>query len=207
MSNSTYKIDENHTYMLFKNAIWLKVFYHNATFGDFYERNEADVLDSHTEQKFSILGSINSSFKINGKYEFLYEIPGKIGYNRWKQTNHPINTTKSMTPEENGFQPVKLYWPYNFGSLRKHNGCTVYCCSYDSQKWWYTIGALATCSKNSMPLIYDDSGTNSYNGKEVALWIRLPNINGLDEFKKTCHCHNPGRRPPTSVLILLIFAY
>ena len=109
MVNSTYKIDENHTYMLLGNTLWLKVFYHNSTFVDFFNKKEDEALDTHTERKFSILGSIDSSFKINGKYEFLYEVPGIRGYNRWRQSKHPKDTVVSITQDENCFHPVKLY--------------------------------------------------------------------------------------------------
>ena len=67
INNFTYILDQNHTYMIKANTLWLKVFYHNTTFGDYFKTIE-EVYESHTERKFSILGSIGTSFLVNASY-------------------------------------------------------------------------------------------------------------------------------------------
>ena len=182
--NSTYVVDANHTYMMLDNTLWLKVFYHNTTFGNYFSyNNEEEALDSHTERKFSILGTIDSSFLINKKYEFLYEVPGVRGYNRWRQSKHPKDTYASITPEENGFQPKKLWWPSDFIGLRKCKSGSIYCGSKNIDFWWFTIGANThNTIVNTMPLIHE----LHYHSYEVALWIRIPPTKGIDGFKASC---------------------
>ena len=202
-TNSTYVIDANHTYMILKNALWLKVFYHNTTFGDYFNSANADeVLNSHTNQKFSILGTIDSSFLIDKKYEFLYEVPGKRGYNRWRQTNHPKDTNLSTTPEQNGFKPIKLSWTKDFGSLKKC-AYTYYCCATGENSWWFTIGAKQRTSDaaiNTMPLINE----GGYSGYEVALWIRIPPTKGIDGLRISCRVQTRSYNVPSIIIALLL---
>jgi hypothetical protein len=172
--------------MFLANTLWLRIFYHNSKNSEYFSADGSEALYSSSSTKKSIIGSIDSSFQINGKYEFLYEVPGMRGYNRWRQLKHPINTTLWMKSEDNGFQPVKLSWSFNFGHLRKCNDYSVFCCSNNSGWWWYPIGAKSyNIYETELPLIYYDIDT-VYQGHEVALWIRVPPKIENVSFRITC---------------------
>ena len=204
MRNSTYRLDDNHLFMIKSNILWLQVFYHNTAFGDYFTSLE-ETLDSHTPQKFSILGTINDNFRVKNKFEFLLEIPGKRGYNRWRQYINPISTTKETNEITNKYEPVKLSWNLAFnGGLSKsfRDDLAFFDCSAGTNElWWYPIGARHCFSiPNTIPLIAYD-----YEGTEIALWIRYPSLT-IDGFiASPCFC----RRRNVSVahfIILLLFS-
>ena len=172
--NFTYYIDDNHTYMIKSNTLWLKIFYHNTTFGDYFE-SLGEVYDSHTAQKFSILGAIGPEYLVNEKYEFLLEIPGQKGYNRWRQKIHPLNTTKDATSVTNGYEPVRLSWKNYFDgglSMAWYGNTYLDCFAGNNTYWWYSIGAKKWYTKkNTMPLIAE-----YYEGPEIKLWVRVPSL-------------------------------
>ena len=183
MRNSTYYLDENHTFMIKSNILWLKVFYHNATFGDYFSSTE-ETLDSHTPQKFSILKYIDDSFKVREKFEFLLEIPGIRGFNRWRQLINPKETKTETNETTNEYQPVKISWPWRFfGGLSRSNSnhnAFFDCSAGNNDLWWYPIGARRRHTiDNTIPLIGD-----RYQGPEIALWIRFPSLS-IDGFKLT----------------------
>ena len=186
MQNSTYKLDENRTFMIKDNILWLKVFYHNTTFGDYFSSLD-EALDSHTAQKFSILGTIDDSFRVNGKFEFLLEIPGKHGYNRWRQIINPKDTTSATDGEANEYEEIKISWREKFyGGLAKNNADSTYfdCSAGDDLYWWYPIGATRYYTIiNTIPLNLNER----YEGPEITLWIRCPSLSA-DGFKQpTCY--------------------
>ena len=200
--NSTYYVDENHTYMIKSNILWLKVFYHNTTNGDYFTTLE-ETLDSHTKQKFSILGSIGSDFHVKGKYEFLLEAPGKRGYNRWRQSVHPKDTTTSSNEATNGYEPIKLSWKtYFYGGLSTSSSYQAFfdCSAGAADLWWFPIGAKwSYMIKNTIPIY------QYYEGTEIALWIRMPTLS-VDGFRLcSCACARNNIILQYSYLAFLIF--
>ena len=179
MTNFTAKINDNRTYMSKSGCIWLKVFYHNCENGDFFN-TRSETLEIYSKNKFSILGLIDSTFKINGKYEFLLEVPGQLGYNRWRQSVHPKDTTRDATEEINGYEPVKLSWKSCFyGGLSYCSSGNAYfdCSAGNKSGWWYPIGSRFQYKEsNLMPLIYD----TQYYGTEIKLWVRVPPLSGQE---------------------------
>ena len=173
MKNITYTVDANHKYMLMLNRLWLQVFYHNCTYGDYFTSLD-QVRDSHTARKFSILGSIGTSFKIKGKYEFLLDIPGMPGFNQWRQSVFPFDAQVTSTAESNGYEPVKLSWRGAFvnGIGLTNSGCSYLDCSAgNNSAWWFPIGCIKYYTiPNTMPLI----SSIDYQGPEIRLWIRVP---------------------------------
>ena len=165
-------IDENHTVLKKDGALWLLVFYHNTTFGDYFHSID-EVYDSHTAQKFSILGIINEAFKIRNKYEFLLDVPGFKGFNRWRQKYHPKETTQNTNSTMNEYEPIKISWRACFygGLAVSSSSSTFLDCSTDQTDWWYPIGAKTYHNKaNTMP-IHMDKGNES---PEIRLWVRIP---------------------------------
>ena len=94
-------------FKVFNNRKWLLIFHHKYEAEKDLFKNEKEVLSSKTENKFSILGSIDKTFRINRKYEFLLEYPGREGYNQWTQTKNPIFAEHM---KENGYKPISISW-------------------------------------------------------------------------------------------------
>ena len=190
--------DENHTVMQKDGSLWLKVFYHNTTFGDYFTKYE-DVLDSHTPQKFSILGLINEAFKIRGKYEFLLDVPGSKGFNRWRQKLHPNETTTTTNSTMNEYEPIKISWTESFiGGIAKSNSTTrtFFDCSTDYGQWWFPIGAKRHHTiENTIPVHRNPD----YEGPEIRLWIRIPS----GRIQTACKYNNRHHNIAIVIIVLV----
>jgi hypothetical protein len=202
--NSTYIADENHTYMIKSNILWLKVFYHNTTNGEYFKTLN-ETLDSHTKQKFSILGSTKTGFLVREKYEFLLEVPGRYGYNRWRQSVHPIDTTIHSNASTNGYEPIRLKWKsFFFGGLSRssNNRRTIFDCSAgNGTDWWYPIGAKTYHSvNNTIPLF------PGYEGTEILLWIRMP-ATGVDGFRIFTFIYKKNNRIMNYTFLIFLLSY
>ena len=188
MKNYTYSINETLLLMKTFNALWLRVFYHNASLGDYFTTKE-EVGYINTQQMFSIIGSIDETYQIAGYYEFLYEVPGYEGYNRWKQKVHPFQTTAASTSESNGYKPIELSWIESFdggisitiGTFRSFYDCSV----GNNSQWWYPIGAKSKwVTENKLPAFQNEGNVEA---STIVLWIRLPTKTELFEnFRITC---------------------
>ena len=94
--------------MEYQQALWLKIFYHNMTnLEGFFTEEEA--LDSEKEYKYSILGIIDQFKRPSIKYEFILEYPELQTYNRWKQTNNPLNEEESPDHDSKVEGFVEIY--------------------------------------------------------------------------------------------------
>ena len=160
--------------MVTENKIWLLVFYHNASLGDYFTEI-SQVANIDTPQMYSILGNINKSkYLVNGYYEFLYEVPGYEGYNHWKQKIHPFDTNPNSTMESIGYKKISLTWerPIFGGITRSQTNDTFYSCvgygNYETY-WWYSIGAKRAYRKNNTVPSFYETETSA-----IALWLRIP---------------------------------
>ena len=163
---------------------WMKIFYHNVEGGFFI--NENDVLYNNNENKFSILGYIDDTWKINNYFEFLLEYPEVIGCNIWKQSINPrFNSEIGDNQKAIGYIGINISWTLsNWGGLVKSNpGTDTY---LDGSTggigyWWYSIGSFKPYS-NGIP------GPNDIVVTKVLLWIKVLNndliiISKLKKFK------------------------
>ena len=191
-------IDDNHTVLKKDGALWLLVFYHNTTFGDYFHSLD-EVYDSHTAQKFSILGIINEAFKIRNKYEFLLDVPGFKGFNRWRQKYHPNETTQYTNSTMNEYEPIKISWvKYFYGGLAVSNDAASFLdCSTDQGDWWYPIGAKRCYLKSNTIPIYMNNGNES---PEIRLWVRVPS--GI--IPSHCKC-NYRQHHINTMLVVTVF--
>ena len=181
-----YSVNETTTLMIFGPSLWLKVYEHNASENDYFTSIE-QVAYVNQKNMFSILGSINNSFKVGGYYEFFYEVPGYQGYNRWKQKLHPFETSDDTTIEEIGFKPVKLTWTEPiFGGISKSQSPATFFNGdgygdYESW-WWYPIGPKQSDTNypGTIPACYPNQAPANI------MWVRLPTTTGRLEKIRTC---------------------
>ena len=204
--NTTYSILGNTTVMKIGGKLFLLIFYQNTTNGGYFANRE-EVLDFNTPNKFSIIGKIDESFYYNGKYEFLYEVPGYRGYNTWRQKIHPSDTNENTTSDDYQYEAVKLAWTVGFGGglgfNKKASTLTAFDCSFDDDGWWYPIGVINKYAyPNNMPTIPQ----GNILSPEVKLWIRVPPTLGLDPVLTVCRKAKAFGIMPQVAVILLCFS-
>ena len=171
------------TYKYDKGAYWLLIFYHNIENKVEFFKNEEEALNCHMQDKYSILGYINSlgdTYKIGEKFEFLYETDKGKKYLRWKQTNFPLNEDESKVSDKvvAGFVNISCPSPV-FTGLAKVTMATTYQGStfipalldgeVRSNYWHFSIASYGVHSMfpNTIPTI---PGSLM---KDVALWLRV----------------------------------
>ena len=142
----------NQYFRIYKNSIFELIFYHNLRIGSYFigEEDAKKALD-YDKGKYNILYKLNSSYKHNGKYEFLLEYPEKGKTNHWFQDNNPLDEEEYFVEnkkadgyyaDEGEIQMSEKCW----GGLVKHKSLdeNLYCLidgsTYDSG-WYYAIGA------------------------------------------------------------------
>ena len=171
---------------------WLKIFYHFNPNGEngFVNASEA-MYCVDNEHKYSILSTINRRYKINGLYEFIIEYPELGTYNRWQQTDNPLEITEDLiTRNVSGFNPIETKAVNdNWGGLsRTKDGINGYDLAPSllngipgNHEWYFAIGQY----KNVNWTYVDSSGSsleyripsNSLPVSIVSLWLKLHNIN------------------------------
>ena len=154
-------------------AYWVKIFYHHFDSSeDFFETKE-DALNVSKENQYSIFLEA-SQWPHDGPYEFLLQYPGLSvsGYNRWKQTNFPLNESDNLTKSTvDGYENVSCTWTiHSWAGLQKGHGCSLLEGSVGHGNWYYAIGAQS-CT----------DWTNCFPGPSgcvytVYLWMRIPDI-------------------------------
>ena len=162
----------------FQNKMWLLLFRHDMHEKEIYFSNENEFLFSNTKEKFSILGTLDDSFLINQKFEFLLEYPDVEGFNIWTQTINPLN---AIPEQSNGYVPVKESFTENSwnGLSRSSSVNSFLDGSPTNETWFYAIGLKGSWLEKSIPGPYDlgqDKYSNNlakYATYEVKLWIRI----------------------------------
>ena len=166
-------------FKVFVGRKWLLIFHHKYETDEDLFNNEEEVLSSSKENKFSILGSIDKSFRRNNKYEFLLEYPEKEGFNQWTQTKNPVFAEPW---KENGYKPISISWSNEswHGLARSSRvNHTFIDGSPSHDDWFYSIGTYLAWY-GSIPgitniLNYPENEREQLKVREVNLWIRIDN--------------------------------
>lgn len=150
----------------FLGVKWKLVYYHDSSFG-YWKKDRSDVFSCNEAGKYSILGSLHNSYRIDGRFEFLLEYTN--GFNRWQQRNNPIKEQKiEDKTEAKGYAELNCtFHEREWGGLLKSYD------NYDS----YVDGSIS--SKNYHYALFT---TTPWNGNIpgpnnpvslVKLWVRL----------------------------------
>ena len=166
-------------YKLERNSIWLLLFHHDVTIGDFFY-SHADALKcfNYTGGKYSIIYSLNNNYKINDKFEFLLEYPEINKSNRWRQSINPLYQSMIRGKNVTGYEPVDIQMSgRNWSGLYKVNSeqVTLLAASCNGN-WFFSIG---TVNKQFFPYFPGPD----FNSKIVSLWVRIRR----ETEKKRCH--------------------
>ena len=177
-------------YEIFKNRLWLLLFYHDATEGELFSDFTAANYSVNDPKKYSILSELDDKYLNNGKYEFRYEYPvcadeleSDIGpvYLQWRQTLNPfLDTTTDLTNEKvPGYEPIDVnsIFDKHFSGLRvsKASQYTLLDGETGQTGWHYSIGVKKSSYDPKLPgPIIDVDHEIDIMVPEVALWIKFP---------------------------------
>ena len=168
-------------YKLFGGASWIKIYYQDVDISNYTDVNQA--LASNEPGKFSILSEAkNLEHYHRDAYEFLLEYPGYTGFNRWKQSNYPLDTIESVS----GFVNVSCSWTVNCwrGLSRTSYKCALLDGTGPGCGWFYAFGMKIKCDPAYTRLF---PGPTGYRSK-VYLWMRVSHIKGTLSLNN-CHKH------------------
>ena len=162
-------------------ASWLLVFKHKIVANDATQLfNENLLKESYSENKYSILGIIDETYKYKGVYEFLLEYPALKGYNRWSQKKNPFNAEYG---KDVGYHKISISWDVKgwkgLSRSQSQNICLIDG-SFNLSKYFFAIGLASKWQYYNIPGPWDPSDKQSLNLedseiylKEVNLWIRI----------------------------------
>ena len=162
----------------FAGCEWLKVFYQKKTGNKGFDNIE-DALLCNEEDRYSILSELNESLKLsNNKYEFILEYPEINLYNRWRQTNNPIDEYEATGKATvDGFYSIHLgAYKSNWGGLARSNGTDRALLNgtpdtIGNNDWWFAVGVKtgAFYYKNTIIMPAHNVGVTI-----LYLWVRVP---------------------------------
>ena len=163
----------------YRNKSWLLIFSHNSSRSGLFPNSDA-ALFSLLPVRFSILSTIEDSWKIDNKFEFMLEYPEHSVRNIWKQSLNPIDDYESARPDERtaqGYDEVSIDVSDNgWGGLVRSSipsatlldGSVNYVKS-GTEYWYYAVGASRKFyNDESIPF-----ANSSIHANVVKLWIRF----------------------------------
>ena len=145
------------------------LFHHNTNKASlFTSKEEGMKVFDYNKGKYSIIYSLNSLYKIKGKYEFLLEYPELHKSNQWRQTHNPLHE-QPAGKEATGYDPINITMNNNlWGGLFRHGSPNVALLVGSYTSWWYfAIGAISDTYKPCFP------GPDT-SRKIVYLWVKMP---------------------------------
>ena len=162
-------------FQYFGKNYWMLLYHYNSKEESAF--TPENVLFSTKNDKYSILGILDDSYKEYGKFEFLLEYPSLNLRNQWLQSANPIITleTDGSGSPVSGYQPISVNMTTRyFGGLIKSSRTNVNPpltfidgSTYHSN-WYYSIGTYSLYSDGTYP---GPSETQSVY--ESVLWIKV----------------------------------
>ena len=131
--------------------------------------NDNECLKSLKKNKFSVIGSINESFKINSKYHFLIEYPEYGDLLEWEQSKEITHDASVDAIYYNktflSFRGVGLSFDNDKSCFDGSPGDSGY------ENWWYSIGTKKVFGDKGIPGPKFENNNVVVN--EVRLWIKF----------------------------------
>lgn len=179
-----------YTYKTDHGVKWLKIFHQK--YPQFFSKSE-DALFSTEDGLFSIINLIDKRYKIHGYYEFLLEYPGKKGYNRWIQSEYPLDVHLAEgSTYVKGFEAINISWEQSISSdIGNHRFLGLGLSDFPqftlldgiADFWYFPIGQSQTkhCGKGYLVGYEYCQPTEA-----VILWLRVPDNIEEKSFARQC---------------------
>ena len=188
----------------FDGATWLKIFHHKVSDSNDFYTDINSYLSSNTDNVFSILGAYTFYPRYDpSNYEFLLYYPQYEGYNRWLQSNFPLDEVESSGKAQvTGFKNISCDWNYNsWGGLVKTDlsDCSLIDGSVGHGHVFYSIGFKQNCGnygKTNFPS-FNDTAT------EFFFWVRVKNIY-LGDFHSHLSCQKSCNLNIYIIIIIIV---
>ena len=157
-------------YQYFSKCYWMLLYHYNSKTETPFTSSNVEF--SYLNDKYSILGALDDSYRQYGKFEFLLEYPSLNLRNHWLQTANPITTqeTASTGYSVDGYQAISVNMTTNhFGGLVKSTTAshTFLDGSTNCGNWYYSIGTYLLYDAGNYP-----GPEESKRVYESVLWIR-----------------------------------
>jgi hypothetical protein len=157
--------------MAYNGSKWIMIFHQKHPEGGFFTDDEC--LKSLRKKRFSVIGSINESFKINSRYHFLLEYPAlgdKIEWEQTKEITHsePVDAFV-YNATFNGFNGLGLSYDRKYACFDGSPGD----CGYT--QFWYTVGAKYHYPEGG-PIPGPVYQNKAIVVNEVKLWIKFDDV-------------------------------
>ena len=167
-------------------SVWALIFDHNCVGGTVLFTSYNEVINCQVDNKYSRLYLLSTGLyksATDGKHEFMLCYPDDTTlYNRWKQTNSPLNEykgTSDSTLKADGYEAIKIAWDDHLWgglTLQSENKSLSSSCisgSVGAGEWFYAIGAYKTYNSGipASPMVTTDGSTAG----RVQLWVRIDN--------------------------------
>ena len=188
-------------YKYFGKSYWMLLYHYNSNKENAF--TPENVLFSNKNDKYSILGILDDSYKEYGKFEFLLEYPSLNLRNQWLQSINPIiteETTGNGSPVL-GYQPISVNMTTQlFGGLIKSSTIKLnpplsfLDGSTHHTNWYYSIGTYNLYSDRTYP-----GPSETQQVYESALWIKVnPSICSYQHIR-----NNKNLRESIIILVLV----
>jgi hypothetical protein len=164
----------------FRGSQWHKILYHNMTEREYGFSDESEAIQCDSVNKYSILSELNSSYKINEKFEFLLEFPESDEYYQWRQTNNPLDEVENGNNAQ-GFQSIHTAQDYVHwgGLLRSSENASEHCLLNGTPKVLGTLNIFFAVGMYNTMLICNEIPQYNIAGNRKPvnieyLWVRTP---------------------------------
>ena len=157
----------------YRGSEWYLLFHHfSSSQNPVFFSNEEEAKFSSTENKYSVLSSLNDQFLFNGKFEFLLEYPSLNSFLQWKQSVNPLFAPTDSTAESVGFSPIDVDSYPIFQGLKYRGSVTLIrgICNIKCG-WHFAIGCMNNDYSPNFPGPHD--GVNYFMVNEANLWVRI----------------------------------
>ena len=163
----------------YNESKWIMIFHQKYPSGGLF--NDRECLKSLKKNKFSVIGSVNESFKIDSKYHFLIEYPETGDLIEWEQSKEITHKASVDAFHYNktfaGFRGLGFSFDTNKSCFDGSPGDNGY------ESWWYSIGTKqAYITNKAIP----GPVFSSYNVpvNEVSLWIKFEDVFIFEKLPK-----------------------
>lgn len=159
---------------------WILIFHHDSTFGMFSRYSEARY--SMNKNKFSVIGRIDDSFKINEKFEFMLKYPNISGQNHWTQTVNPIHAQPNVLVNDTWFSN-------NWHGLSLSNdkeSTFIDGSPFNSDTCYYAIG----CMYKSLYIPGPEWSLEGKQFTQVDLYIKVNDMTLVSKLFNRCTVRN-----------------